>query len=181
MFNTHAPGGCGGPHSGRGRGRGRGQHQRGGFGGHHQRGRRARRGQVRLAALLLIAEEPRNGYQIIQELEARTEGRWKPSPGAVYPALNQLEDEGLIRQSGESKVFEITEPGREAASEIEGRKPWEQDPAEADDTSKLHSAYAQIGTALGAIAETGDDALIDAAAQQLDDVRRSLYTLLADH
>src|ERR1700694_5540108 len=61
------------------------------------RGRKARRGDIRTAALLLLAEEPRNGYQIMQEVEERSEGEWRPSPGSVYPALAQLEDEGLIR------------------------------------------------------------------------------------
>src|SRR5690349_11942593 len=66
-------------------------------GGRFGRGRKARRGDIRTAALLLLAEEPRNGYQIMQEVEERSEGMWRPSPGSVYPALSQLEDEGLIR------------------------------------------------------------------------------------
>ena len=64
------------------------------FGG---RGPRARRGDVRAALLTLLAEEPRNGYQLMQEIERRSEGVWRPSPGSVYPALQQLEDEGLVR------------------------------------------------------------------------------------
>src|ERR1700756_4662632 len=62
-----------------------------------RRGRKARRGDIRTAALLLLAEEPRNGYQIMQEVEQRSGGMWSPSPGSVYPALQQLEGEGLIR------------------------------------------------------------------------------------
>src|SRR3954451_16812404 len=66
--------------------------------GPHRRGRgRARRGDVRLALLRLLAEEPRNGYQLMQAIEERSEARWRPSPGSVYPTLAQLEDEGLIR------------------------------------------------------------------------------------
>ena len=68
-----------------------------GPGGPRGRGRKARRGDIRTAALLLLAEEPRNGYQIMQEVEERSDGVWRPSPGSVYPALAQLEDEGLIR------------------------------------------------------------------------------------
>ena len=67
------------------------------FGRGRGRGRKARRGDIRTAALLLLAEEPRNGYQIMQEVEERSDGVWRPSPGSVYPALQQLEDEGLIR------------------------------------------------------------------------------------
>src|SRR4029077_16350562 len=60
------------------------------------RGRRAARGDVRAAVLLLLAEEPRNGYGLMQEIEERSEGAWRPSPGSMYPVLSQLEDEGLV-------------------------------------------------------------------------------------
>src|ERR1700687_2884177 len=76
---------------------------------------KARRGDIRTAALLLLAEEPRNGYSIMQELEERSQGVWRPSPGSVYPALAQLEDEGLIRSEevDARKRFAITDAGRE--------------------------------------------------------------------
>lgn len=161
----------GGPHGPRG-GRGR----RGGGPG------RARRGDVRLAALLLIAEEPRNGYQIIQELESRTDGRWKPSPGAIYPALNQLEDEGLIRpseaQSG--KAFEITDAGREQASAVE-KAPWEREEGASSPTRDLGKSYGQAWTAIQAVADTGDDALIAKAEEEIRALRKRLYQLLAEH
>lgn len=67
-----------------------------GRGGPWGRGPKARKGNVRAAVLALLAEEPRNGYQIIQEINERSGGGWKPSPGAIYPALQQLADEGLI-------------------------------------------------------------------------------------
>ena len=101
-----------GPDGRGGRGRGRGRGGRGdaffweggpggpfppGFPFHRGRGPRARRGDVRAALLALLAEEPRNGYQLMQEIERRSDGAWRPSPGSVYPALQQLEDEGLIR------------------------------------------------------------------------------------
>ena len=84
-------------------GPGRGRHRggpRGGFPGFGPpRGPRARRGDVRAALLLLLAEEPRNGYQLMQEIEQRSDGLWRPSPGSVYPSLQQLEDEGLGRHT----------------------------------------------------------------------------------
>src|SRR5947209_198457 len=68
--------------------------------GPHRRGfGRARRGDVRLALLRLLAEAPRNGYQLIQAIEERSGGLWRPSPGSVYPTLAQLEDQGLIRSA----------------------------------------------------------------------------------
>src|SRR5947209_335815 len=87
-----------------------------GFGGPPwggSRGRR-RRGDVRVAILRLLSEEPRNGYQVMQEIEERSAGRWRPSPGSVYPALSQLEDEGLIRATERDgvKVFELTDAGQ---------------------------------------------------------------------
>jgi DNA-binding PadR family transcriptional regulator len=75
---------------------------------------RARRGDVRAAALALLAENPMNGYQIIQEISERSGGVWRPSPGSVYPALQQLEDEGLIRAeegAGGRRAYQLTDDG----------------------------------------------------------------------
>src|SRR5499427_10192462 len=96
---------------------GRGPFGRGGgfgpmFGGPGgRRGPRARRGDVRAAALLLLAEGPLNGYQIMQEIEKRSDGVWRPSPGSVYPALAQLEDEGLVRTQadGDRRSYVLTD------------------------------------------------------------------------
>ena len=108
--------GPGGPFMGHGRMRGR----RGGPGG----GRRARRGDVRAAVLALLAERPMHGYEMIQELEERTNGMWRPSPGAVYPALQLLDDQGLVRSvdlEGKRR-YELTDAGR---AEVPERAPWE--------------------------------------------------------
>src|SRR5947209_18439327 len=88
------------------------RHHRGGPG---PRGRRARRGDIRSAILLLLDEEPRNGYGLMQEIEERSGGIWRPSPGSVYPALSQLEDEGLVRvvEDGGRKSFTLTDEGKE--------------------------------------------------------------------
>src|SRR3954468_16043216 len=105
-----------------GRHRGRGRHRRGprgpmGFGmfpgGPFRPGPRARRGDVRAAALLLLAEEPRNGYAIMQAIEERTDGVWRPSPGSVYPALSLLQDEGLVRveERDGGRTFHPTDAG----------------------------------------------------------------------
>src|ERR1700733_13949985 len=102
-------GGGGGPWGGGPRGRGRG---------------RARRGDVRLALLRLLAEEPRNGYQLMQTIEERSDGRWRPSPGSVYPTLAQLEDEGLVRavdQEG-TQMFQIAKAAWQVAQEGDERQ-----------------------------------------------------------
>src|ERR1700684_3314362 len=121
--HRHGPrGGFGGPFGGFGPGFGPG--------GPRGRGRKARRGDIRTAALLLLSEEPRNGYQIMQEVEERSDGVWRPSPGSVYPALQQLEDEGLIRSQDADgrKLFELTDDGRAHVQERGSDKPapWEQ-------------------------------------------------------
>ena len=71
-----------------------------------------------------------HGYQIIQELTERTEGVWRPSPGSVYPTLQQLEDEDLIVPSASEtgkRVFELTDAGREVAASAP--VPWRRSPA----------------------------------------------------
>ena len=151
------------------------------FGG--RRGGRARRGDVRNAALLLIAEQPRNGYQIIQELESRSGGRWKPSPGAIYPALSQLEDEGLIRivASEAGKAYEITDAGRAEAESTQRPAPWEQDDdAAGHPAAALAAAYGQAWSAVGTIAQSGDEELIAKATAEVEELRRKLYQLLAE-
>src|SRR3954469_528858 len=83
----------------------------------HRRGRpgRAGRGDVRTAILKLLAEEPMHGYQLMQAVADRTSGAWRLSPGAVYPTIAQLEDEGLVAVSSEGgrKLVTLTDTGRE--------------------------------------------------------------------
>ena len=115
---------------GPGFGRPRGPREwRGGFGGPWEgwwpgppgsaRTQKAGRGDVRAAILALLREGPRNGYQIMSEIEERSGGAWRPSPGAVYPALQQLADEGLVEaeESGGRRTFSLTDAGRRYVEE----------------------------------------------------------------
>ena len=81
-----------------------------------RRGGRMRRGDIRTAVLAVLAEEPGHGYDVIQRLEEKTAGAWRPSPGSVYPTLQLLEDEGLVRsvERDSKRVYEITDLGRDA-------------------------------------------------------------------
>jgi DNA-binding PadR family transcriptional regulator len=159
------PGPFGRGSGGRGRGRGR-----------------ARRGDVRLALLRLLAEEPANGYQLMQTIEDRSGGRWRPSPGSVYPTLAQLEDEGLIRsaESEGARRFEITDAGR---THLEGRAeepaPWElgDDEPSAKD---LKSAIAGIAAAAWQVGQAGTDRQRSQASELLLETRRALYRILAE-
>src|SRR5919202_2935146 len=111
------------------RGSRRRRHGRGPAGWRGPRGGpRARRGDVRAALLVLLAEEPRNGYGLMQEIEDRSEGVWRPSPGSVYPALAQLEDEGLVRAEDDDgrKRYVLTDDGKAYVDERreELGEPW---------------------------------------------------------
>ena len=150
------------------------------FGG--GRGRR-RRGDVRTAVLMLLAEEPRNGYQLMQTIEERSDGRWRPSPGSVYPTLSQLEDEGLIRafERDGTKLFELTDQGRERLGESKtDPAPWaEEDDPDAPDLHKMASLIIQIGKAAWQVAQEGDERQTEQAFQTLAETRRALYRILA--
>ncbi|MCW3020428.1 MAG: transcriptional regulator, PadR-like family [Solirubrobacterales bacterium] len=177
---AHGPRGefGGGPFGGFGRG--------GGFGpggGPRGRGRRARRGDIRTAALLLLAEEPRNGYQIMQEVQERSGGIWSPSPGSVYPALQQLEDEGLVRtlQDDGRKLFAITDAGRALLEErgAERPAPWEQTGGAAGG-HELGKLIREVASAFAQVMRTGSEAQIAKAGTVLAGTRRELYRILAD-
>ena len=161
----------------------------GGFGpgprGPRGRGRKARRGDIRTAALLLLAEEPRNGYQIMQEVQERSDGVWRPSPGSVYPALQQLEDEGLIRsqESDGRKLYALTDAGRERVQERpdDATAPWEQ--MSGDVSSEQHELGAlmrQVAFAFAQVIRTGSKPQLIKARDVLDAARRDLYRILAD-
>ncbi len=150
------------------------------FGG--GRGRR-RRGDVRLALLMLLAEEPSNGYQLMQTIEERSDGRWRPSPGSVYPTLSQLEDEGLIRgiERDGTKLFEITDHGRERLDQSKtDPAPWQDDEdAGAPDLHRMASLVIQIGKAAWQVAQEGDERQTEQAYETLAETRRALYRILA--
>jgi DNA-binding PadR family transcriptional regulator len=145
------------------------------------RGRR-RRGDVRAALLLLLTEEARNGYQLIQEIERRTDGFWKPSPGSVYPALQQLEDEGLVRAEEREgrRAYLLTDEGR-AYVEANGEElgdPFADVKGDVDeDVVDLRQAMASTAAAVMQVAGAGHS---DKAREILVEARRKLYKILAD-
>jgi DNA-binding PadR family transcriptional regulator len=169
------PGGHGHrPHDHRGRG------GRGGPGG---RGRgRFQRGDVRTAILLVLADEPMHGYQIMQAMSDRTGGAWRPSPGAVYPTIAQLEDEGLVttREEGGRRSVTLTPEGRTYVEERSARlgdpfAEFANRPAGPDLRGPLH----ELQAAARQIVISGSAAQVEAADQVLARARRSLYLILA--
>ncbi len=158
----------------------------GGFGGPPfggGRGRR-RRGDVRVGLLLLLADEPRNGYQLMQAIEELSGGRWRPSPGSVYPTLSQLEDEGLIRSTevDGAKAFEITDAGRALLAE-RGDTPAPWDAGEDDDEPphrRLRPLIGAVAAATMQVGQAGDAQQIAKATELLNETRRKLYLILAE-
>jgi DNA-binding PadR family transcriptional regulator len=148
-------------------------------------GPRARRGDIRTAALLLLAEGPLNGYQIMQELEERSGGVWRPSPGSVYPALQQLEDEGLVRTTEVEgrRVFELTDAGREYVAERGDDliPPWEQmTGGVSDEAVEAGALMRDVGLAFMQVLRAGTPTQIAEASKVLAETRRSLYRILAE-
>jgi DNA-binding PadR family transcriptional regulator len=133
----------------------------------------------------LLDEEPRNGYQIMQEVEERSEGVWRPSPGSVYPALPQLEDEGLIRSEeiDGRKLFRLTADGEAYVRERgeDKRAPWE---LMSDDISgqaaELGKLVREVAYAFAQLMRTGSEAQIAESRNVLVTARRDLYRILGD-
>ncbi|HEY2450161.1 MAG TPA: PadR family transcriptional regulator [Mycobacterium sp.] len=158
--------GPGGPRGGRRGGRGRG-----------------RRGDVRAAILVLLAERPMHGYEIIQEVAERSQDLWRPSPGSVYPTLQLLVDEGLIagtETEGSKKLFELTDAGKAAAEKVE-TPPWDEI---ADGVDPAHlNLRAAVGQLFGAVAQSAHAASAEQHQRIIEIVnnaRREIYTILSE-
>jgi DNA-binding PadR family transcriptional regulator len=158
---------------------------RGAHGPGRGRGGRGRhgRGNVRAAALALLLERPMHGYEMIQELEERTNGMWRPSPGSIYPTLQLLEDEGLIvsEQVEGKRRYTLTDEGRARAEQVED-VPWRQHTEGFDweTLGKLRDAAAGLMTAFGQLLSTATDEQKAQAIAVLHETRRKLYAILAE-
>ncbi|HEX5730424.1 PadR family transcriptional regulator, partial [Microbacterium sp.] len=130
------------------------------------------RGDVRAAVLALLAERPMHGYQIIQEIEERSGGAWKPSPGSVYPTLQLLVDEGLIRaeESNGRKTYSLTDEGQQTA-DAGGDKsvPWEAPAAREGGRSALPKAGIDLAQAVAQVGRSGTPEQVKAAIAVLEE------------
>ncbi len=149
------------------------------------RGGKAGRGDVRAAILALLREGPRTGYQIMSDIEDRSGGAWRPSPGAVYPALAQLADEGLIvgEESVGRRTFRLTEAGRDYVEQNPdmARGAWEsRAQREAWQLPGLFAEAARLGTGIVQIAHAGTPEQVGEAERLLEQTRRKLYQILAE-
>jgi DNA-binding PadR family transcriptional regulator len=158
-----------------------------GFGGPgergHRRGGRGQRPNVRPAILALLLERPMHGYEMIQELESRTGGIWRPSPGSIYPTLQLLEDEGLIEAeaNGGRKRYTLTDAGRAEAETAAQTPTWAQF---TDDTMSqvqdFRDAAFGIMSALKQVGFNGTPEQRARALEILNETKRKLYAILAD-
>ena len=147
------------------------------------RGPRAGRGDVRAAILTLLGEGPMHGYQVIQELSERSGGMWRPSPGSVYPTLQLLEDEGLVRSEDVEgkRVFHLTDAGKAEAAKrgADTPAPWEMG-AGTEPFAEMKSLGFGVVSAVMQVVHSGNEVQIQKAKEILSEARRSLYRLLAE-
>ena len=148
-------------------------------------GPRMGRGDVRAAVLALLAEKPMHGYQIISEIAERSGGVWKPSPGSIYPTLQQLEDEGLVTADAEvgRRTFRLTDEGRTYVAEHQDEvsAPWEAMSAPSgDDENGFKPLFGQVATAMWQILASGTPEQQARAREAVADLRRKLYGILAE-
>ena len=181
----------GGPHEGRGHhrgGRGRGPGGPGPWGGRGPwgppRGRRRERGDERAAILLLLAEQPRHGYEILTELADRSDGQWQPSPGSIYPVLKRLARDGLVTAAHEDgkRIFSLTDEGRSVVEAERGAwgEPWAQSSSPDEEAAmELWSEGKQLGAAVWQVSQLNDPEQLAAATAVLVEARKRIYGLLA--
>lgn len=154
---------------------------RGGRGGR----RRMKRGDVRAAILVLLSEQPANGYRLMQEIEERSDGAWRPSPGSTYPALQQLEDEGLVaaEESEGRKAFALTKDGEKYVEDNREKlgEPWKG--LGPDFSGAAGDYWKQLKPLMEAVKQVGvvgDEDAVARGAEILAETRRKLYAILAE-
>jgi DNA-binding PadR family transcriptional regulator len=145
---------------------------------------RARRGDVRAAIVALLAERPMHGYEMIRELSERTHGVWRPSSGSVYPALQRLENEGVVtgQQMRGKRLFSLTELGRAQMRDRPlPRMPWQEITEAIDQVAfQLRQGIDQVGMALTQVIDVGTEIQQAEAFEILNQTRRRLYAILAE-
>ena len=141
-----------------------------------------RRGDIRTALLAVLDEAPGHGYELIQRIDEKSGGGWRPSPGSVYPTLQQLQDEDLVRETASDsgkRIYELTDAGRELSAAT--TPPWTAVTGESEDALvALRDLAHQVMAATRQVAHAGSTSHIEAAQEVLRDARKKLYRLLAD-
>ncbi len=151
-----------------------------GFGPHG----RARRGNVKAAVLAVLADRPMHGYEVMQQLESRSGGYWRPSPGSIYPTLQLLEDQGLVRSEEVEgrRVFSLTDEGRVEAQKVTDQgEPWAASEGGPEGTRfKLRQGLFQLAAAIKQVGMAGSPEQIDKTLEILTEARKRVYGMLAE-
>ena len=140
---------------------------------------------MKAAVLLLLAEQPRHGYELLTELADRSDGQWQPSPGSIYPVLKRLSRDGLVTASHSEgkRIFSLTDTGR-ALVDAEGEswgEPWARSTEPENEAAMLLWAEGkQLGAAVWQVSQLNDQAQIEAATAILVETRKRIYGLLAE-
>ena len=132
---------------------------------------------------MLLAETPANGYSLIGQISDRTDGRWRPSPGSVYPVLRQLTEEGLVKSEGDDHAgFTITEAGKAFVTEHQDQasKVWQNGQAISEAQEQLHQSLRKLMGATRELSESGSDEQRAKVIEMLDETRRKDYGILAE-
>jgi DNA-binding PadR family transcriptional regulator len=161
-------------------------------GGHHQpsfrdifgqgrQGPAIRRGEIRPLILAVLRQKPMHGYEVIQELEAQSGGRWRPSAGSVYPTLQQLADEGLVTSTEVDgrRTYTLTDDGQKAAAELGTRSPWTESDTDEQEPDVMRLAM-QLGAAVVQVQNLGSVRARSEATRILTDARKQMYRLLSE-
>ncbi|HEX4862634.1 MAG TPA: PadR family transcriptional regulator [Acidimicrobiales bacterium] len=141
-----------------------------------------RRGDIRVALLRALLDGPAHGYEIISRLEEKSGGLWRPSPGSVYPTLQLLEEQDLLRSQEDNgkRVYELTDAGRaEVESSEAAQFPWEGREG-LSGRKALRLALAQLALATKQVDAAGNGDLVERAAEVLKEARHKLYQILAE-
>ena len=172
-----APGRRGDPWGGERGGRSRFDGERGGWGG----GRRMRRGDIRRSILAALKDSPAHGYEVMRRLEEMSGGLWRPSPGSVYPHLQMLEDEGMVRSSevNGTRTFTLTEAGEAEAAKGTGL-PWDPGANGENQIRTLRLSAAQLMSAAKQLSGAGEGTQVERGIAVLKRARQELYQILAE-
>ncbi len=143
-------------------------------------GPQMRRGEIRPRILAVLQQKAMHGYEVIQELEAQSGGRWRPSAGSVYPTLQQLADEGLVTSTEVDgrRTYTLTDEGRKAAAETGTRSPWPE--SEDDQRPDVMRLVMELGSAAAQVDKVGSARARSDAVRILTDTRKQMYRLLSE-